>query len=145
VIARALLGLMLLALLAGLLELAGPAAAQSKNSGTTYGTMQTTGPSALPSMGAAAPPTPGFNAFGWNYAKGGGYGSSFSPSGGYGSAAGPSYNTGAGPATQTIPNYSAGFGASSGSLFSPGSPSGTGGSNAGQGTSQNSATAPNAR
>ncbi len=96
-------------------------------------------------MGAAPPPAPGFNTYGWNYAKGGGYGSSFSPTGGYGAAAGPSYNTGAGPATQTTPSSAAGFGASNGANFNPGSPSSGGGSNLGQGTSQNSSTAPNAR
>jgi hypothetical protein len=137
---RPMLTLLTLALLAT------PAAAQVKNSSTAYGGLQSTyGPGALPTMGAAPPPTPGFNAYGWNYAKGGGYGSSFSAGGGYGSAAGPSYNTGSGPATQTIPSYAAGSGASSGALFNPGSPSSGAGSTLGQGTTQNNATAPNAR
>jgi hypothetical protein len=107
--------------------------------GTGYGS------GSLPAMGAPVPPVPGFNSFGWAFAKKGGYGSSFSPSGGYGSSAGPSYNTGAGPATKTAPNYAVGFGSASGSLFTPGSASGTGGSNLGQGTSQNSMTTPNVR
>jgi len=95
---RPALGLLTLALLAT------PAAAQTKNSSTAYGGLQSGfGSSALPTMGAAPAPAPGFNTYGWNYAKGGGYGSSFSPTGGYGAAAGPSYNTGAGPATQDDP------------------------------------------
>jgi hypothetical protein len=125
---------------------AGPGFAQVKSSSTAYGGLQSNfGPGALPTMGMPAPPAPGFNSYGWAYAKNGGYGSSFSPTGGYGAAAGPSYNTGSGPATQTIPSYTAGFGASNGTLINPGSPSSGAGSTLGQGTTQNNATAPNAR
>jgi hypothetical protein len=137
---RPALGLIMLALAAA------PAAAQVKSSNSGYGGLQSTfGPGALPQMGAPQPVSPGFNSYGWAYAKNGGYGSSFSPTGGYGSSAGPSYNTGSGPATQTTPNYAAGAGASSGALFNPGSPSSGAGSSLGQGTTQNNSTAPNAR
>jgi hypothetical protein len=141
---RPVLGALVLALLAA--PAAAPAFAQVKSSSTAYGGLQSTfGPSALPTMGMPAPAGPGFNAYGWAYAKNGGYGSSFSPTGGYGAAAGPSYNTGSGPATQTTPSYAAGFGASNGTLINPGSPSSGAGSTLGQGTTQNNATAPNAR
>jgi hypothetical protein len=132
------------ALVAAVLLLAGPAGAADNGPPSSYGTTYGTG--RLPAPGAAAPPMPGFNSYGWSYAKNGGYGSSFKPSGGYGSAAGPSYNTGTGaPATQTIPNYAAGFGASNGSFFNPGTPSSGAGNTFGSGLNQNNQPAPNAR
>lgn len=127
-----------LALLAAVL-LATPAAGADLGGATSYGTAR------LPQAGAPVPPPPGFNSFGWSYAKNGGYGGSFSPSGGYGSAAGPSYNTGVGPATATVPNYSVGFGASNGTFNNPGTPSSGAGGTFGSGLNQNSQTAPNAR
>lgn len=120
--------------------LAVPAGAADNNRGgaTSYGT------ATLPALGAPVPPPPGFNSFGWSYAKNGGYGTAFSPSGGYGSAAGPSYNTGAGPATATVPNYALGFGASNGTFSNPGSPSSGAGPTFGSGLIQSMPTAPNA-
>jgi hypothetical protein len=129
-------------LLAFVALIASPANAADNRVGTGYGTTGT-GPGSLPPLGAPVPPLPGFNSFGWSHAKNGGYGASFSPSGGYGAAAGPSYNTGAGPATATVPNYALGFGASNGTLSNPGPGASGAGSTLGAGTNQNSATSPN--